>query len=676
MARILLLVLVIASLSDLAQADVRDLIDERVLEALASETSGEAAKRNLDTITLQHRMRSGAQFDAATRHIHSRLQDYGLDEVGFLTYAADGETMYGTQKSRPVWDVRFAQLWEVREGEGGLERVRKLADWDSVPLSLAQDSLSGEATALLVDIGAGTSDADYAGKDLEGKLVLTSSQPEVVVDRAVGELDAAGIISYAPNQRSAWWKEDDRLVRWGHIGSFPQTESFAFMISLGEARRLQARLAAGESVLLHANVDASHEAGQYRFATARIEGASKPDEEIHFTCHLDHPRPGANDNASGCMAILETARTLQALIDAEVLPRPARSIRWLWPAEIEGSIMYLVEHDDPSRIKANIHMDMVGGSPVTKAVYRVSGGPMSVPSFVSDLAYEIAAFVNDQTLRFADGETVAFPLNAPEGGKEPLQALMQGIDMGSDHDVFFEGTWRIPGMYLHEWPDRYIHTNFDTAANIDPTKLKRSAFIGAAAAWFLANMSEEDVPEVLDMLRRNAIKRSADVLEFRRNLELLDPAAVSEIFFEHERAKIASIRRFAAVPEANYNYAVGALDQLRSLMLMPVPAIYIPRDETVYVRNPDVPGPMNAFGYSYLEDKLGSKALGELQLPRFSTEHGGGYAMAYEALNFVDGRRTVSDIRDWLVAEFGTIPVAAVAEYLEALESIGVLSRL
>ena len=39
-------------------------------------------------------------------------------------------------------------------------------------------------------------------------------------------------------------------------------------------------------------------------------------------------------------------------------------------------------------------------------------------------------------------------------------ALMEGLDMGSDHDVFFEGSWRIPGLYLHDWPDRYIHTNF------------------------------------------------------------------------------------------------------------------------------------------------------------------------------------------------------------------------
>jgi hypothetical protein len=47
----------------------------------------------------------------------------------------------------------------------------------------------------------------------------------------------------------------------------------------------------------------------------------------------------------------------------------------------------------------------------------------------------------------------------------------------------------------------------------------------------------------------------------------------------------------------------------------------------------------------------------------------------YEALNFVDGERTVSDIRDWLVAELGEVPLEYVAEYLAALESIGVLEK-
>ena len=659
-----------------AHADLRALVAEETLRQIAAETSGEAAKKNLDTITLQHRMRTGGQFAAATAHIESQLEGYGLDKVEILQYPADGKTMFGTQKSRPVWAVRFAELWELERADGGMRRVRRLGDWESVPLTLAQDSLSADVIASLVDIGAGTSAADYEGKDVAGKLVLTSSQPGAVVELAVGERRAAGIISYAPNQRSAWWKEDDRLVRWGHMSSFPRTKSFGFMISLREARKLQQRLAAGEEILFHAKVEAGHEKGDYEFVTAEIEGTDRKDEIIHYTCHLDHPRPGANDNASGCVAILETARTLNALIDAEILTRPRRTLKFLWPAEIEGSIMYLAGLDDPSRIKANIHMDMVGGAPVTKAVFRISGGPYSVPSFIADLGHEIGRFVNDQTRRFADGEDVVFPLNAPEGGKEPLLAQMEGLDMGSDHDVFFEGTWRIPGLYLHEWPDRYIHTNFDTAANIDPTKLKRAAFIGAVSGWFLANMSDAEVPTVLDMLKRNALQRGSEHLARRAALPALDAAASTEIHFDIERRKIDSISEFAVLSDVERDSALGFLGELQKLFVMPVPAIFVPRDETVYVRNPEIEGPMHAFGYSYIEDRLGAEKLGLLRLPQHSTAFGTGRMFTYEALNFVDGARTVSDIRDWLVAEMGEVPVEHVAEYLGALESIDVVRKV
>ncbi|MGI9262401.1 MAG: hypothetical protein ACR2QR_10225, partial [Woeseiaceae bacterium] len=239
----LLAVLFAAIYLPAANADIRELIPEDVLRQIAEETSGEAAKRNLDTITLQHRMRASDQFAEATEHVLRKLREYELDDVELLSYPADGKTMFGTQKSRLVWNVRSAELWELEDAGGTTVRKQRLGDWSSVPLSLAQDSLSGEVTTTLVDIGTGTSDADYAGKDVRGKLVLTSSQPGSVVERAVGELGAAGIISYAPNQRSAWWQEDDRLVRWGHLESFPKTKSFGFMISLGQARRLQRRLA-------------------------------------------------------------------------------------------------------------------------------------------------------------------------------------------------------------------------------------------------------------------------------------------------------------------------------------------------------------------------------------------------------------------------------------------------
>jgi hypothetical protein len=658
----------------IAAADIRELLPEEVLQQIAAETSGEEAKRNLDTLTLQHRMRASRQFDEATAHILRKLESYGLEEAVTVEYPADGETLFGTQKSRPVWDVRFAELWEIERTAGKTMREHRLANWDAMPLSLAQDSLSGDATGALVDIGTGTLDSDYSGKELQGRFVLTSSQPEDVVERAVGEAGAAGIISYAPNQRSAWWRQDARLVRWGHLGSFPKTKSFAFMISLDEARRLQERMAAGEEILLHGKVDASQERGFYRFATARINGADAKlaKEEILFTCHLDHPRPGANDNASGCVAILEVARTLNKLIDEGTLQRPARSIRFLWPAEIEGSIIYLSEHDDPSRIKANIHMDMVGGGPETKAVFRISGGPMSLPSFISDLGFEVGQFVNEQTEAYASGADVAFPLTAAEGGKEPLLALMEGLDMGSDHDVFREGSWRIPGLYLHDWPDRYIHTNFDTAAMIDPTKLKRSAFIGAVNALVLANLSERDVPAILALLKRNALQRSAELVEQLKALDAADAAAVTRIHFTVERKKVHSIESFAPLAEPLHDAAANFIAELEGLLAPPA-ALHTETDDTVFVRNPAVPGPMNAFGYSYLADKYGAEKQAQLRLPKYSGTHGSGGEYAYEALNLVDGKRTLSEIRHWLTAELGPVPLEIVREYLEALRSIDVL---
>ena len=213
-----LTVAVVLSISANTQADIRELVPESVLKQIAEEVSGVEAKRNLDTLTLYHRTRASAQFDEATAHVLRALQHYGMDEAGIIEFAADGETMFGTQKSRPVWHVEFAELWELTDKDNERVRQRRIGSWDAMPLSLAQDSLSGEVTTTLVDVGTGTSDEDYAGRNIDGRLVLTSSQPGDIVDRAVGQFGAAGIVSYAPNQKSAWWKQDDRLVRWGTHG--------------------------------------------------------------------------------------------------------------------------------------------------------------------------------------------------------------------------------------------------------------------------------------------------------------------------------------------------------------------------------------------------------------------------------------------------------------------------
>ena len=45
-----------------------------------------------------------------------------------------------------------------------------------------------------------------------------------------------------------------------------------------------------------------------------------------------------------------------------------------------------------------------------------------------------------------------------------------------------------------------------------------------------------------------------------------------------------------------------------------------------------------------------------------------GEVLGYEALNLVDGRRSVSDIRDILTGRYDPVPLREVAEYLALLE--------
>src|SRR5215472_12122830 len=489
--------LAILAASGAAKAQKPPLLPEKDVAALANELSGETAKRNLEGITRNHRQRGSQGFHAAAELVAERARAYGLSDVTILQFPADGKILYGTLRSRPAWDAEFAELWEVK----GADKQTRLASYEAEPITLVEDSESADVTANLVDVGNGTKESDYAGKDVKGKMVLTAAQPGAVQDLAVGKFGAVGIVSYAQNQKTAWWGEDENLIRWGHLETFSPNKTFGFMVSLKTGRAMRERLAQGESIKLHAVVKAGQHPGNYEIVTGTIPGADPKlkDEEIAFSCHLDHQRPGANDNASGCVTILEVARSLQKLIASGVLARPARTIRFIWPPEIEGTTTLLnASPEFAKRIKAVVHMDMVGGGPETKAVFHVTRGPMSLPSFVHDVAWAFADWVNEESYQFAAMGKADYPMVAPEGGKEPLRAEYSAYTMGSDHDVYQDSSFGIPAIYLNDWPDRYIHTNFDSAANIDPTKLKRAAFIGAASGYFLASIQARDEKAIAD----------------------------------------------------------------------------------------------------------------------------------------------------------------------------------
>jgi len=682
-----------------AWAQKPPLLSEQDVVALANELSGETAKRNLEVIATFHRQRGSRGFHSAAELVAERARAYGLSDVQILEFLADGKIFYGTQRSRPGWDAEVGELDEIVRGDigdclKGLAkahaigecvniRLVRIGSYAAEPVVLAEESETADVTAELVDVGAGTREADYAGKDVKGKIVLVSESPGAAQELGVGKFGAAGLVSYAQNQKNAWWGEDENLIRWGHLETFTEHKTFAFMVSLKTARGMRERLARGEKITLHAVVKAGQHAGNYEVVTAVIPGADAKlkEEEIAFSCHLDHQRPGANDNASGCVTILEVARTLQKLIAEGKLARPARTIRFIWPPEIEGTLALLNGKPElAKRIKAVIHMDMVGGGPATKAVFHVTRGPMSLPSFVHDVAWAFAEFVNEESYKFAATGKAEYPFVAPEGGKEPLRAEYSAYTMGSDHDVYQDSSFGIPAIYMNDWPDRYIHTNFDTAANIDTTKLKRAAFIGAASGYFLATSVSKVTSELGDELRVGSIDRD------RQNWRRGDSLSNEEI----RNSTLQGLDYTSNVAHSTRRLLLETSDE-EARFLSEFLTIYPWRQEKEgmesrpkasgdglirFARKPERKGPLAVFGYDYFADHAKAAGVAMPKLFGYQGLWGSGDEYAYEVLNFADGKRNAQEIRDAVSAEYGPVPLELVVEYLKALEKIGVVAEV
>jgi aminopeptidase YwaD len=661
----LTLAIVLPALTLPAVAHPPPLLPEKEVAAMANELSGESAKRNLEGLARLHRQRGSEGFHSAAELVAERARAYGLANVQILRFPTDGKIFYGTQRSRLGWDASEGELSEVRDGT-----EVKIASFAAEPTVLAEDSESGDITADLVDVGSGTKDSDYANKDIKGKLVLVAAAAGAAQDLAIGKFKAAGIISYAQNQATGWSGDNDNLIRWGHLESFSPNPTFAFMVSLRTARGMQARLQQGTNIRLRAKVVAGQHPSAYEIVTATIDGADPKlqDSEIAYSCHLDHQRPGANDNASGCVTILEAARTLQKLIVEGKLPRPARTLRFIWPPEVEGTVTLLnAKPEFPKRIEAVIHMDMVGGGPDTKAVFHVTRGPRSLPSFVQDVAWTFASWINSESYEFAAGGSAQYALTAPDGGKEPLRAEYTAYTMGSDHDVYQDSSFGIPAIYLNDWPDRYIHTNFDSAANIDPTKLKRAALIGAASGYFLANFSQADLVATKEAVSTDRMLRAVQMAPRQ-------PRPSPEVIDQYERAMTASVDDFLTNSHPLRQGDASHPGDVAHSTAKPA------HDGTpIFRRRPEPKGPLMVFGYDYFSEHAKTAGIPPPRLLDYNggwdggVESGGGKEYAYEALNFADGTRSARQITAALSAEYGPVTEDLVIEYLKALKQIGIV---
>ena len=663
-----------------------------------------APYENLRTLTRLHRVPATPEFEQAADFMLLRAKQYGLQYAHAERFPIDGKIHYGLMRSHLGWRVEAASLWELAPDH------TLLGDWETDPIRLADYSHSAEVDTALVDVGAGTSEADYAGGDVRGKIVLADGVLATVQQMAVIEHGAAGIVSDMPNQTTAWSGLDSTVVRWGHLDAFA-SKGFAFMVSHRTATALREQLKFGSTVMLSAHVKAEVVPDHWTVVTATIPGTDPAAGEVVYSCHLDHQRPGANDNASGCVTILESARVLNTLIGSGKLPRPRRTLRFIWGPEVEGTMAFLSSHPEIRRaLRADVHMDMVGGDPYkNKSILHVTETPWSLPSFVTDVGALFAQTIREDAAVYAeDGShaeaAVLEDRNGAPGTRNEFLTDRTPYAEGSDNDDYDSSTIAVPSLYLRDWPDIYIHPDHDTLEQIDATKLRRVALLGAASGYTYAALDAGNASSLLAFFSARAQGRLAE--GFQRAQALVEDTQLEpqEAWYEArnllmqmvhlEQAELGSFSVYtesdpagAAVfikdlqaQTATLNSWIDRGAERRGAHTFPtLPPWHGQTDaERIPVRVDEF-GPLTFQNDDVLLDRLGSERVSKIKLlgnksNRLIRVQDRGALYAYEIVNFVDGKRSVGEIRDAVAAEFGPIPIDLVVDYLKACEEAKIVT--
>jgi hypothetical protein len=91
------------------------------------------------------------------------------------------------------------------------------------------------------------------------------------------------------------------------------------------------------------------------------------------------------------------------------------------------------------------------------------------------------------------------------------------------------------------------------------------------------------------------------------------------------------------------------------------------REARIPERTPAVRGPLEVYYYDHLTAVLGDSA----GPPPALTRRDG--VFTYEALNLVDGKRSIREIRDLLTGRYTPVPLAEVVEWFDLLAKAGVV---
>ena len=686
MKRFLPLAVLLIPLYSMAQTSPA--VPPKVWQAIENEISGDNSFDLIRHLTLYHSPNgSNEDFEAQARWVAEKARDYGLVDVKVF-WLGGGD--------RP-WNVHSGEAWIVEP------EISKLGDTLESPLRVATNSRSADVTAELIDVGAGTAETDYQGRDVKGKIVLASGNSKAVHALAVWKFGAAGVIAYAPQR--PYFPDQAALTSISYKSDDGKDGAFAFILTQREGDGLHARLEelkrTGKTVRVRVNIKTSFNEPRQGITEAWIRGTNPRNDDIVLTAHMQEERTSANDDRSGVANLLEIGRCLNKLIAEGKLERPRRNIRFWWVDEIGAEYRYLADNPEAARtMLANLNQDMVGAKQSEGSrVQFMSRTPFSRPSFLNDLGESIVnAVVWGNTaapLRSGTNSSdFSRPMFALKGTREPFRAMAVPFYDSTDHMVFNDGRVGVPGISLTNWPDTYIHSTDDDLWQVDATQLKRNAFIVATTSFALASAAESDLPQLTALVLGGAQQRLARDSEAATN-RITDESAgtaagrykdalmLIETAEWRETQALESLKVFAGTGSAGERLVATASENIRSLAStmrrnldafsqqatgQKAELVLTDEEKQAAKRVPS----WKATLLDVLTEKV--KLPGETEALHWH--------YAFEVRNLIDGRRSVLDIYRIVRAAslsagewyYGKVELSGVNQLLAGLEKAGAIS--
>ncbi len=519
-------------------------------DEIVGEASGETAWNTIAEINAFNRQRFGEEFAGnflETQVVARKLKSYGFADVDIVTYPGG-----------PAWVAVRGELWETKPGR------QKWASINDLLPMLASGSANADVTAELAWVGRGTA-KEIADAALEGKIAVTEGALMMAYGPAMAK-GAAGVISISMSRpyfdplQMPWTGIMSRRRPGGarpggqpgqppvppagapaeQAAAAPPAPGFAFQLNAREGDILKRRLLANEKITVRAQVQTKMETADLENVVATIPGTDPAAGEIILSAHLfeGNQKQGANDNISGSATILEAARVLNTLIADGRLPKPRRTVRFIWGPEFAGIGEWVRTHREiMARTLCNINMDMVGEwLSKNKSYFCLMRTTYGNPHYINDVMENYYRYVGEgnreRIQNRAGASGVAVRIVAPTGADEPFAYSIETHYGASDHEVFNDWAVRVPGIMMIAWPDQWYHTSGDVADKADPTQLKRAAIIGAAGAYTVAAADPDAASAIAAEIASNATRRLGHQLAVA--LEALN-AAKAETFDEDSR---------------------------------------------------------------------------------------------------------------------------------------------